>query len=183
VRVEGRALKFGDNVNTDLILPGKYLVLTRPEDLAAHAMEGLDPGFPRKAQEYGLVVAGVNFGGGSSREHAALALKHAGVRCVVAESFARIFFRNAINNGLPAVACPGISSKVEEGDRLEVELEKGLVTNKSKGVTLQAKPFPGFLLGILRDGGLIPHLNKKHSENKPSLGEGKPSRQGVSSPF
>lgn len=167
MRVEGRALKFGDNVNTDLILPGKYLVLTRPEDLAAHAMEGIDPEFLGKAREYGLVVAGVNFGGGSSREHAALALKHAGVRCVVAESFARIFFRNAVNTGLPVVVCPGVGSKVEEGDWLEVELEKGLVVNRSKGgETLKAKPFPGFLLEILKNGGLIPHLNKKHSQKQ-----------------
>ncbi|HID18810.1 TPA: 3-isopropylmalate dehydratase, partial [Candidatus Bathyarchaeota archaeon] len=119
---EGKALKCGDNVDTDAIIPGKYLVLTRPEELAAHALEGLNPEFPSKIGEFTVLVAGRNFGCGSSREHAPLALKHAGVKCVLAESFARIFFRNAVNLGLPVLECQGVSSRIIEGDSLKVNL-------------------------------------------------------------
>jgi len=159
--VEGRVLKYGDNINTDVIYPGKYLVFTQPEKMAEHAMEGLDPEFPRKIRDYGLVVAGKNFGCGSSREHAPQSLKYAGCKCVLAESFARIFFRNAINIGLPIIECKGIHSKTDEGDRLQIDMEKGIIKNLTKNEVLNFKPFPDFLLKIFRSGGLISYLNLK----------------------
>ena len=159
--IHGRALKFGNNVDTDVILPGQYLVLTDPMELAKHAMEGLDPTFTRKIHEGAIIVAGKNFGCGSSREQAPLALKHAGVKCVVAESFARIFYRNAITIGLPVLECPGVPSKVEEGDELVVDLGAGEVENKSKNLVLQATQLPEFIMEILDDGGLIEHLRRR----------------------
>ena len=157
----GKAVKFGDNVDTDVILPGKYLVLTDPTELAKHAMEGLDPAFTKKIQGGAIIVAGKNFGCGSSREQAPLALKHAGVKCVLAESFARIFYRNAITIGLPVLECPEVSSRVEEGDELVVELRAGEVKNKSNNLTLQATQLPEFIMEILDDGGLIEHLRRR----------------------
>jgi len=159
--IHGKAIKFGDNVDTDVILPGQYLVLTDPTELAKHAMEGLDPTFTKKTQEGAIIVAGKNFGCGSSREQAPIALKHAGVKCVLAESFARIFYRNAITIGLPVLECPGVSSKVAEGDELIVNLETGEVKNKSKNLALHATKLPGFIMEILNDGGLIEHLRKR----------------------
>jgi len=157
----GRAVRLGDNVDTDVILPGKYMVLTDPVELAKHAMEGLDPTFTRKVRMGAIIVAGRNFGCGSSREQAPLALKHAGIKCVLAESFARIFYRNSINIGLPVLECPGVSGKIEEGDQLAVDLEKGVVKNQSKNLTLNATQLPAFILEILNDGGLIEHLKRK----------------------
>lgn len=157
----GKAVKFGDNVDTDVILPGKYLVLTDPTELAKHAMEGLDPAFTKKIQGGVIIVAGKNFGCGSSREQAPLALKSAGVKCVLAESFARIFYRNAITIGLPVLECPEVSSGVEEGDELVVELRAGKVKNKSNNLTLQATQLPEFIMEILDDGGLIEHLRRR----------------------
>jgi len=159
--IVGKAVKFGDNIDTDVILPGKYLVLTDPVELAKHAMAGLDQTFPQKAQNGVVIVAGRNFGCGSSREQAPIALKHAGVKCVLAESFARIFYRNAINIGLPVLECPGVSSKVEEGDELAVNLEAGVIENRSRNSTLQATKLPAFIMEILKDGGLIEHLRKR----------------------
>ena len=161
MKVSGPAVKFGNNVDTDVILPGKYLVLTSPADLAKHALEGLDPAFPEKAKKGVIVVGGKNFGCGSSREQAPLALKYSGVRCVVAESFARIFFRNSINIGLPVVECPGISAVVETGDELSVDFDKGEVRNITKGRTSKGAKLPAFILEILDDGGLIENLQKR----------------------
>jgi 3-isopropylmalate/(R)-2-methylmalate dehydratase small subunit len=161
MKVSGPAVKFGNNVDTDVILPGKYLVLMSPMDLAKHALEGLDPAFPEKAKKGVIVVGGKNFGCGSSREQAPLALKYSGVKCVVAESFARIFFRNAINIGLPVVECKGISKAVENGDELSVDFDKGEVRNVSKGRTLKGTKLPAFILEILADGGLIENLQKR----------------------
>src|SRR4030066_2362758 len=125
MKVSAPVVKFGNNVNTDVILPGKYLILMDPKDLAKHALEGLDPAFPEKAKKGVIVFGGKNFGCGSSREQAPLALKYAGVKCVLAESFARIFFRNAINIGLPAIEAKGVAAKVDNGDVLEVDFEAG----------------------------------------------------------
>jgi 3-isopropylmalate/(R)-2-methylmalate dehydratase small subunit len=161
MKVSGNAVKFGDNVDTDVILPGKYLVLMDPKDLAKHAMAGLDLTFPEKAQRGVIVVGGKNFGCGSSREQAPLALKYAGVQCVLAESFARIFFRNAINIGLPVIECKGISAAVENGDELSVDFEAGEVRNLSKGQTLRGTTLPPFILEILSDGGLIENLRRR----------------------
>ena len=160
--ISGKAIKYGDNVNTDVIIPAKYLVLTLdPMELAKHAMEGLDPTFFKKAQGGAIIVAGKNFGCGSSREEAPLALKHAGVKCVLAESFARIFYRNAINLGVPVLECSGVSGKVEDGDELMVNLDTGMIENRSKILTLHATQLPEFIMEILNDGGLIEHLRKR----------------------
>ncbi len=161
MKISGPAVKFGNNVDTDVILPGKYLILMSPTDLAKHALEGLDPEFPKKAKKGIIVVGGKNFGCGSSREQAPLALKFSGVKCVVAESFARIFFRNSINIGLPVVECTGVSAAVETGDELSVDFDKGEVRNVTKGKTLKGTKLPAFILEILSDGGLIENLQKR----------------------
>lgn len=161
MKVKGTAIKFGNNVDTDVILPGKYLVLMDPKDLAKHALEGLDPAFPEKAKKGVIVIAGKNFGCGSSREQAPLALKYAGVQCVLAESFARIFFRNAINIGVPAIEAKGIAAAVDDGDILEVDFEDGKVKNVSKNKSLQTNKLPPFIVEILTDGGLIENLRKR----------------------
>jgi 3-isopropylmalate/(R)-2-methylmalate dehydratase small subunit len=161
MKVTGTAIKFGDNVDTDVILPGKYLVLIDPNELAKHAMEGLDPAFPEKAKNGIIVVGGKNFGCGSSREQAPLALKYAGVKCVLADSFARIFFRNAINIGLPVIEHKGISAAVETGDKLAVDFETGTVQNLSQDKSIHAAKLPPFILEILADGGLIENLCRR----------------------
>ena len=161
MKVTGTAMKFGDNVDTDVILPGKYLVLIDPNDLAKHAMEGLDTDFPAKAKKGIVVVGGKNFGCGSSREQAPLALKYSGVKCVLAESFARIFFRNAINIGLPAIECKGVSAAVDNGDELSVDFEAGTIRDVTKGKSFQVSKLPPFILEILADGGLIEYLRRE----------------------
>ena len=161
MKVPGPAIKFGKNIDTDVILPGKYLVLVDPYNLAKHALEGLDPDFPDKAKKGVIIVGGKNFGCGSSREQAPLALKYSGVKCVIAESFARIFFRNAINIGLPVIECEGISAAVEDNDELTVDFEAGTVQNLSKGKSFQVVKLPPFILDILSDGGLIENLRRR----------------------
>jgi 3-isopropylmalate/(R)-2-methylmalate dehydratase small subunit len=163
IKIVGKTWKYGDDVNTDLIVPGKYLELVDPEEMALHAMEGIDPEFPQKITKGDIVVGGANFGCGSSREHAPLALKYAGVGAVIAESFARIFYRNAINVGLPALECPGIIDAVEEGDQLEVDITGGKVRNLSKNVELKFVPLPGFMVEVLGEGGLVTYI-KNHRE-------------------
>lgn len=163
--VKGRAWKFGDDVNTDVIYAGKFLPITEPTEMAKHAFEVVYPDFPKKVKKNDFVVAGKYFGCGSSREQAATCLKYAGVAAVIAESFARIFYRNAINLGLPILICPGVSKGVDDGDELEVDFESGVVKNLTKGTELKAKPLPSFVMEILNDGGLIPHLKKKLAKN------------------
>ncbi|MGI6284379.1 3-isopropylmalate dehydratase small subunit [Neomoorella humiferrea] len=153
----GRAWKFGDDVDTGQIIPGQYLTLTDPAELARHAMEAIRPGFAGQIQPGDLIVAGKNFGTGSSREHAARALKFAGIAGVIADSLARIFFRNAFNIGLAAVPVKGISAMVVEGDLLEVDLEQGTVLNLNSGARLDFKPLPPIMLAILAEGGIIPY--------------------------
>ncbi|MBS7624579.1 MAG: 3-isopropylmalate dehydratase small subunit [Candidatus Bathyarchaeia archaeon] len=160
MKIVGRAIKYGDNINTDIIIPSKYLTILDPNELAKHAMESIDPDFPKKAREGAIIVAGRNFGCGSSREQAPIALKYAGVKCIVAESFARIFYRNSINIGLPVLEAPGVSKDVEEGDMLTVALDEGEVLNETKGKIIKANRLPEFILEIIRDGGLIEHLIK-----------------------
>ncbi len=162
--IRGKILKVGDNINTDIIIPSKYLVYTEPEILGKHCMEPLIPDFYEKAKEGTILVAGKNFGMGSSREQAAIALKGAGVKAVIAESFARIFFRNAINNGLPVIIIPQITKIVEEGDTAELRLLEGkLVVEKKDGqkIELQFKPLDPKIVEILKAGGLIPYLRKQ----------------------
>ncbi len=159
--IKKKAVKFGNNINTDVILPGKYLELTKSEELGKHAMEGIDPNFSSKAKDGVIIIGGKNFGCGSSREQAPIALKYAGVECILAEYFARIFYRNCINIGLPAIECEGISENVEEGDLISIDLKKGIAKNESKDVNFKITPIPEFLMSILEDGGLIQHLRKE----------------------
>jgi len=162
--LNAKAAKFGDNVDTDVILPGKYLILTDADQLGEHAMEGLSPGLGSKFADGVIIVAGENFGQGSSREHAPIALKASGVKCVVAQSFARIFYRNAISIGLPALECPGILREVRDGDELLVELEQGEIRNVTTGATLRTQPIPDGLLQVLNAGGIIEYLKRKRSQ-------------------
>jgi len=159
--MEGKCWKFGDNVNTDEIIPARYLNMTDEKELAAHCMEGLDPDFPRKARPGDILVAGRNFGCGSSREHAPIAIRGCGIQAVVAESFARIFFRNAINTGLQITECPEAAREAETGDRLEVDFSHGRVVNHSKGKTYAFTPFSPALQDIIQAGGLIPFAKKR----------------------
>jgi len=159
--IEGPVLKYGDDIDTDQIYPGRYLELVEPAEIAAHVMEGADPHFRQRFSPGGILVAGKNFGCGSSREHAPRALKQAGVKAVVAESFARIFYRNAINVGLPVVVCKGVSALFSDGQRARLDLKRGLVTNLSTGQSLKANPFSAYVLEILAAGGLIPFLQRK----------------------
>jgi len=160
--LRGKAHKFGDDVNTDYIISGKYKFKTLDmRELAKHVFEDIDPDFVRRLKPGDFVVAGRNFGCGSSREQAPLALKEAGVGAVLAKSFARIFFRNAINTGLPAVECD--TEEIEGGDELEVDLERGVVRNLTKGKDIPIRPLPKVMLRILRDGGLVEHI-KKHGD-------------------
>ena len=155
--VSGKTVNFADNVNTDVILPGKYLVLTDPVELAKHAMEGLDSDFIKKAKG-AIIVAGRNFGCGSSRQHAPLALKHAGVQCVIAESFSRIFFRNAINQGLALVQSQDAYEQIKDGEIITVNYTSGEILTQDKKIPFP--PLPEIVMGILKDGGLIEHLKK-----------------------
>jgi 3-isopropylmalate/(R)-2-methylmalate dehydratase small subunit len=142
-------------VDTDAIIPARYLNVSTPEELARHCMEDVDPEFVQKVQPGDIIVATTNFGCGSSREHAPLAIKGAGVSCVIAKTFARIFYRNAINIGLPILECPAAVEGSEVGQTLEVELETGKIRNLDTGQTFQAEPYPEFMMGIIRAGGLI----------------------------
>jgi len=155
----GRALVYGDKIDTDVIIPAKYLVYTDPQILGQHAMEGIDPEFPRKASQGVILIAGRAFGMGSSREQAAIALKAAGVRAVLAESIARIFYRNAINVGLPAAKVPGITKLVKEGDLVEADFENGVVRVNGKEVA-RFPPLRGIALEILRVGGLSNYVKR-----------------------
>lgn len=158
--LKGRVHKFGDDISTDLITPGRYFHLrTNLPELAKHTLEDADPDFVSKMKPGDFVVAGRNFGLGSSREHAAIVIKLAGTGAVLAQGFARIFFRNAINQGLPALSCD--TSRINDGDELEIDVENGKIKNLTTGDTLITKPLPPAMLGILKDGGLIEHF-KKH---------------------
>ncbi len=162
MRLTGRAWKFGDDISTDHITPGRYYHLrSKMEELAKHVMEDADPEFPRKMRPGDFIVAGKNFGMGSSREHAPLALKIAGVSAVIAKSFARIFYRNAINIGLPVVIAD--TDAIDEGDELEIDLSTGVIRNLTKGKEIEAKPMPEVMIKILQDGGLV-NFVKKHGD-------------------
>jgi 3-isopropylmalate/(R)-2-methylmalate dehydratase small subunit len=157
--MEGKVWKFGDDVDTDAVIPGRFLVLNTPEELAAHAFEGVRPDFAENVKENDIIVAGSNFGCGSSREHAPLALKGTKVGCVIAKSFARIFFRNAINIGVPLLECADTDS-IDENDKLKVDISTGVIENLSKGKKYQATPLPDFVREIVNAGGLIEYTRK-----------------------
>lgn len=160
MRLTGKVWKYGANVDTDAIVPARYLNVSTPEELALHCMEGIDPEFAQGVQPGDIIVATANFGCGSSREHAPLAIKGAGVSCVIGTTFARIFYRNAINIGLPILECPA-AEEIEGGQTLEVELETGKIHNLNTGQTFQAEPYPEFIIGIIRAGGLIEYTRKE----------------------
>jgi 3-isopropylmalate/(R)-2-methylmalate dehydratase small subunit len=157
--MSGRVWKFGDDVDTDAVIPGRYLIMNTPEELAAHAFEGVRPEFPTDVKEGDIIVAGNNFGCGSSREHAPIALKGTKINCVIAKSFARIFFRNSINIGVALLECPE-TDKIDDGDELDVDFASGLIRNVTKGEEYQATPLPEFVRGIMDAGGLIEYTRQ-----------------------
>lgn len=158
---QGRVFKFGDNIDTDVIIPARYLNSSDPAELALHCMEDIDDTFVKRVSKGDLIVATKNFGCGSSREHAPLVIKEAGVSCVIAETFARIFYRNAINIGLPIIECPDAAREIEDGDEVKVDFDSGMITNVTKGKTYQGQPFPPFMQKIIACGGLVPYINQK----------------------
>ena len=158
--IRGRTWRYGDNVDTDVIIPARYLNVSTAEELAQHCMEDMDPGFAGAVQPGDVIVAGENFGCGSSREHAPLAIKGAGVSCVVARSFARIFYRNAINVGLPILESEAAVDGAEGGHELAIELEGGQIRNLTTGRIYQAEPYPPFMMEIINAGGLVPYTRK-----------------------
>ncbi|NLJ73062.1 MAG: 3-isopropylmalate dehydratase small subunit [Syntrophomonadaceae bacterium] len=161
MNLKGKVYKFGADIDTDAIIPARYLNTADPQELAKHCMEDADPNFPSKVKAGDIIVADKNFGCGSSREHAPIAIKAAGISCVVAKSFARIFYRNSINIGLPILECPRGVDAINEGDEIEVDLVKGLVKNLRTGEEYEATPFPEFMQGIMVKGGLINYVKEK----------------------
>lgn len=157
----GRVFKFGDNVDTDVIIPARYLNSSDPKELVQHCMEDIDAEFVNKVEEGDIIVANKNFGCGSSREHAPIAIKAAGVSCVIADTFARIFYRNAINIGLPIVECKAAAEEISEGDQVEVDFDSGVITDKTTGKAYQGQPFPAFMQKIIDCGGLVNYINEK----------------------
>ena len=155
---KGTVFKFGDNVDTDVIIPARYLNSSDPAELATHCMEDIDKDFIKNVKKGDIIVAEKNFGCGSSREHAPIAIKAAGVSCVIAETFARIFYRNAINIGLPILECPAASEAIAEGDTVSIDFDTGAITDETTGRTFQAAPFPPFIQNIIAKGGLMNSL-------------------------
>ncbi len=161
---EGTVHKYGRDVDTDVIIPARHLNTSDPQELASHAMEDIDAGFVERVQPGDIIVAHENFGCGSSREHAPVAIKHSGVSVVVAASFARIFYRNAINTGLPIVVCPEAAREAQAGDRLRVDLAAGTVENLTQGKTYDAEAFPPFMQELIDRGGLLPYVKAQLAE-------------------
>ena len=158
----GTVHKYGDNVDTDVIIPARYLNSSDGKELAKHCMEDIDKEFVHKVKTGDIMVANKNFGCGSSREHAPLAIKEAGISCVIAETFARIFYRNAINIGLPIIECPEASRGIEDGDEVEVDFDSGVIYNRTKGTQFQGQAFPEFMQKIIRAEGLVNYINGKN---------------------
>ena len=161
MKAHGSVFKYGDNVDTDVIIPARYLNSSDPKELAAHCMEDIDKEFVNQVKSGDLIVADKNFGCGSSGEHAPIAIKAAGVSCVIAETFARIFYRNAINIGLPIIECPAAAKGIEAGDEVEVDFDTGVITNVTKGTTFQGQAFPEFMQKIIKAEGLVNYINQK----------------------
>ncbi|GHU61125.1 3-isopropylmalate dehydratase small subunit [Clostridia bacterium] len=157
----GKAFKYGDNVNTDVIIPARYLNTSNPQELAAHAMEDIDAAFAERVRPGDVIVGGKNFGSGSSREHAPLALKTAGVSAVIAESFARIFYRNSFNIGFPLLESKEASEAIEAGNEIEIAFEGGAIRNLTKGETYKAEPLPPFMANLVKSGGLVGYVKAK----------------------
>ena len=162
--LKGKAFVYGANIDTDQIYPGRFLYLTDPDQVAKHALEGADPNFVKEVQPGDLIVASTNFGCGSSREHAAVTLKTAGVGAILADSFGRIFYRNVINLGVPLIVCPGISKIVKRGDVLTVDMTTGKVVNETTGASAQAQPLSEYVMNILESGGIKPMIKKQYGQ-------------------
>lgn len=160
MKIKGKVWKFGKNIDTDVIIPARYLNTSDPAELAKHCMEDADPDFSKKIKPGDIIVAGKNFGCGSSREHAPIALKAAGIGCVIAPSFARIFYRNSFNMGLPIFECDEIDNAIREGDEVEVDADLGEIRDLTTGDIFRAQPIPLFMQELIADGGLIPHVLK-----------------------
>ncbi len=161
MKAKGSVFKYGDNVDTDVIIPARYLNATEGAELAKHCMEDIDKEFIHRVKDGDIIVAKKNFGCGSSREHAPLAIKCAGVSCVIAETFARIFYRNAINIGLPIIECREASEKIQDGDQVEIDFDSGVITNVTRGESYQGQAFPPFMQNIITAGGLVNYINAK----------------------
>lgn len=157
----GNVFKYGDNVDTDVIIPARYLNSSNPEELASHCMEDIDQTFPSRVKKGDLIVANKNFGCGSSREHAPLAIKASGISCVIAKTFARIFYRNAINIGLPIIESKEAADDIQAGDEVEVDFDSGMIQNKTTGKTYQGQAFPEFMQKIMKSGGLVSYINSQ----------------------
>ncbi|QPM67566.1 3-isopropylmalate dehydratase small subunit [Atribacter laminatus] len=153
--IQGKVIQYGDNVDTDVIIPARYLTATDPLELAKHCMEDIDPDFQKKRNNHSIIVAGKNFGCGSSREHAPLAIKGSGIKAIIASSFARIFYRNAINVGLPILELEEADTRLLSGDEVEINIQKGTITNLTQNKVYQAQPFPQFIQEIMARGGLM----------------------------
>jgi len=160
-KLTGKVFKYGDDVNTDVIIPARYMNTHDPKHLAAHCMEDLDKDFITTMKPGDIIMAGKNFGCGSSREHAPIAIKYAGVSCVIAKTFARIFYRNCINMGLPILECPEAVADIKSGDVLDIDLNTGTITNQTSGKTFKAQPFPPFMTNLINAGGLMNYAKKK----------------------
>lgn len=160
MNAKGTVLKYGDNIDTDVIIPARYLNTQNPAELAAHCMEDIDKSFVTRVQPGDIMVGGENFGCGSSREHAPVAIKAAGISCVIAKSFARIFYRNAINIGLPILECPDASEAIQEGDVVSVNFDTGVITDETTGRQFEAAPFPPFIQKIIKAGGLMKSIQE-----------------------
>lgn len=158
---KGRVFKFGDNIDTDVIIPARYLNSSDPAELAKHCMEDIDNTFVSRVSEGDIIVATRNFGCGSSREHAPISIKAAGVSCVIADTFARIFYRNSINIGLPIVECPEAAAAIKDGDEVSVDFDSGIITDLTTGDTFKGQAFPPFMQGLIDAGGLINYINSK----------------------
>ena len=165
MNTRGKTFKYGDNVDTDVIIPARYLNTPNAEELALHCMEDIDPDFVKKVEEGDVIVAGWNFGCGSSREHAPLVIKTCKTGCVIAKSFARIFYRNAINIGLPILECEDASDEIANGDIVNVDFDTGIITNETTGKTYKAQPFPPFIQNIIKCGGLLASLKEGNNDD------------------
>lgn len=161
MQAEGNAFKYGDNVDTDVIIPARYLNSSDPAELATHCMEDIDKNFVNEVQKGDIIVADKNFGCGSSREHAPIAIKASGISCVIADTFARIFYRNSINIGLPIIECPEAAASIQKGDRVKVDFDSGKIHNLTQNQEYQGQAFPPFMQKIISSGGLVNYINEQ----------------------
>ena len=162
MKAEGKVFRYGSNVDTDVIIPARYLNTSDHAELASHCMEDIDPEFVKRVQKGDIIVAGRNFGCGSSREHAPIAIKESGISCVIAESFARIFYRNSLNIGLPILECKAVSEEIQAGDKVSVDYSTGVITDETTGKEYQAEPFPPFMQRLIQAGGLAAYIKENY---------------------